>query len=104
MAKKIARNKKYLNFKGRMVMVGFGSIGQGVLPLIFRHIDIKPEQIKYIGISHYHGDHIGQVNSFPNSTLLIDATAKHATAGAESAKAISTCPANRDCTMSPLPL
>ena len=24
-------------------MIGFGSIGQGVLPLIFRHIDIKPE-------------------------------------------------------------
>jgi homospermidine synthase len=33
---------------GRMVMIGFGSIGQGVLPLIFRHIDIKPEQITII--------------------------------------------------------
>ena len=31
-----------------MVMIGFGSIGQGVLPLIFRHIDIKPEQITVI--------------------------------------------------------
>ena len=31
-----------------MVMIGFGSIGQGVLPLIFRHIDIKPEQITII--------------------------------------------------------
>ena len=29
-------------------MIGFGSIGQGVLPLIFRHIDIKPEQITVI--------------------------------------------------------
>jgi glyoxylase-like metal-dependent hydrolase (beta-lactamase superfamily II) len=34
-------------------------------------IDLKPEQIKYVGISHYHGDHIGQVGSFPKSTLLI---------------------------------
>lgn len=34
-------------------------------------LKIKPEQIKYIGISHYHGDHIGQVNSFPHSLLLI---------------------------------
>ena len=34
-------------------------------------LNLKPEQIKYIAISHYHGDHIGQVNSFPNSTLLI---------------------------------
>ena len=29
-------------------MIGFGSIGQGVLPLLFRHIDIKPEQITII--------------------------------------------------------
>ena len=34
-------------------------------------INLKPEQIKYVGISHYHGDHIGQVASFPKSTLLI---------------------------------
>ncbi len=47
MAKKLAR-RKYLNFKGRMVMIGFGSIGQGVLPLIFRHIGIKPSQITII--------------------------------------------------------
>ena len=40
--------KKYVSFKGRMVMVGFGSIGQGVLPLILRHIGIKPAQITII--------------------------------------------------------
>src|SRR3974390_1150151 len=34
-------------------------------------INLKPEQIKYVGISHYHGDHIGQVGSFPKATLLI---------------------------------
>ena len=34
-------------------------------------LKLKPEQIKYVGISHYHGDHIGQVGSFPQSTLLI---------------------------------
>ena len=34
-------------------------------------IDLKPEQIKYVGISHYHGDHTGQVGSFPKATLLI---------------------------------
>ena len=28
-------------------------------------IAIKPEQIKYVGISHYHADHTGQVSSFP---------------------------------------
>jgi len=34
-------------------------------------IELKPEQIKYVGISHYHGDHTGQVASFPKATLLI---------------------------------
>jgi N-acyl homoserine lactone hydrolase len=34
-------------------------------------LNIKPDQIKYIGVSHYHGDHIGQVASFAKSTLLI---------------------------------
>ena len=36
-------------------------------------IDVKPEQIKYVGISHYHADHTGQVSSFPKATLLIGA-------------------------------
>jgi glyoxylase-like metal-dependent hydrolase (beta-lactamase superfamily II) len=34
-------------------------------------LDIKPEQVKYVGISHYHGDHTGQVASFPKATLLL---------------------------------
>ena len=34
-------------------------------------LKLTPDQIKYVGISHYHGDHIGQVASFPKSTLLI---------------------------------
>jgi homospermidine synthase len=33
---------------GRLVIVGFGSIGQGVLPLILRHIDIAPERITIV--------------------------------------------------------
>ncbi len=32
---------------------------------------VKVDQIKYVGISHYHGDHTGQVGSFPKATLLI---------------------------------
>jgi N-acyl homoserine lactone hydrolase len=34
-------------------------------------INLKPDDIKYVGISHYHADHTGQVGSFPNATLLI---------------------------------
>src|SRR3981189_308660 len=34
-------------------------------------LDVKPDQIKYVGISHYPADHTGQVASFPKATLLI---------------------------------
>jgi homospermidine synthase len=36
---------KHIKFPGRLIMLGCGSIGQGVLPLIMRHIDISPTQI-----------------------------------------------------------
>ncbi|MEI6732771.1 MAG: saccharopine dehydrogenase C-terminal domain-containing protein [Comamonadaceae bacterium] len=41
-------HQKYVTFTGRLVMVGFGAIGQGVLPLLLRHIHIRPEQIVII--------------------------------------------------------
>ncbi len=41
-------NNKYIAFKNRVIIVGFGSIGEGVLPLILRHIDLKPQQITII--------------------------------------------------------
>lgn len=34
-------------------------------------LKLKPEQISFVGISHYHADHTGQVDSFPQATLLI---------------------------------
>jgi homospermidine synthase len=37
--------RKELHFTGHLVMVGFGCIGQGVLPLLLRHIDMSPGQI-----------------------------------------------------------
>jgi glyoxylase-like metal-dependent hydrolase (beta-lactamase superfamily II) len=38
---------------------------------LLAQLKVAPEQVKYIGISHYHGDHIGQANSLPKATLLI---------------------------------
>ena len=43
------RHKHYAAFAGSMVMLGCGSIGQGVLPLILRHIKISKSQISIIG-------------------------------------------------------
>jgi len=39
---------KHVSFSGRLVILGFGSIGQGALPLILRHIDIDPARITII--------------------------------------------------------
>jgi homospermidine synthase len=36
---------KHVDFRGRLVMLGCGAIGRGVLPLILRHITINPRQI-----------------------------------------------------------
>src|SRR5262245_56761005 len=35
----------HIKFPGRLIFVGFGSIGQGVLPLILRHIGIATDRI-----------------------------------------------------------
>src|SRR5688500_7167730 len=34
-------------------------------------LKVKPEQIKYVGNSHFHGDHTGQLNALTQATLLI---------------------------------
>ena len=34
-------------------------------------LKVMPSQVKYVAISHYHGDHVGQVSTLPQSTLLI---------------------------------
>jgi len=39
---------KHARFPGNLVMVGFGSIGQAVLPLLLRHLEIRPEQIRIV--------------------------------------------------------
>ena len=38
----------HVNFPGRLVFVGFGSIGQGVLPLILRHIGISADRVTIV--------------------------------------------------------
>ena len=34
-------------------------------------LKISPDQVKYVGISHYHADHTSQLPSLPKATLLI---------------------------------
>ena len=36
-----------------------------------RQIDVRPEQIEFVGISHWHFDHVGQARHFPQARLLM---------------------------------
>lgn len=38
---------------------------------LLAQLKVTPAQVKFVAISHYHGDHVGQVGFFPQSTLLI---------------------------------
>jgi N-acyl homoserine lactone hydrolase len=69
----------YLIKHGNDYMVWDTGFGKGAgavapketIPELLAKLQLKPDNIKYIGISHYHGDHVGQVGLFPKSTLLI---------------------------------
>src|SRR5215468_6121267 len=41
------------------------------IPEQIAKLQLKPENVKFVGISHYHGDHVGQVDLLSKSTLLI---------------------------------
>ena len=41
------------------------------LPAQLAKLGVKPEDVKFVGISHYHGDHTGGARGFPEATLLI---------------------------------
>jgi homospermidine synthase len=44
----MSKSEVHVKFAGRIVFVGFGSIGQGVLPLILRHIGTSSDRITIV--------------------------------------------------------
>jgi glyoxylase-like metal-dependent hydrolase (beta-lactamase superfamily II) len=44
---------------------------KSTLTQLLAEVNVTPAQVKFVGISHYHGDHTGQANQFPSATLLI---------------------------------
>src|SRR5271169_1504244 len=44
----MSQHEVHVNFAGKIVCVGFGSIGQGVLPLILRHIGTTAARITVV--------------------------------------------------------
>src|SRR5262249_15304657 len=35
-----------------------------------KEVNVTPDQVKFVGVSHFHGDHTGQLSNFPKATLL----------------------------------
>lgn len=44
---------------------------QKTLAAQLAEIGVKPSDIRFVAVSHTHGDHVGNVDMFPESTLLI---------------------------------
>jgi len=67
----IKHGDEYLLWDTGFAMDSGATAPKASLVDMLAQLQLKPEQMKYVGISHYHGDHTGQVASFPQSTLLI---------------------------------
>ena len=44
----MSSHKVHIEFPGRILIVGFGSIGRGILSLILRHIGVAPERVTIV--------------------------------------------------------
>jgi N-acyl homoserine lactone hydrolase len=67
----IKHGDKYLVWDAGQPANGGPSAPKTNIVDLLAQLNLKPEQITYLGISHYHGDHIGQSPLLPDSTLLI---------------------------------
>ena len=38
---------------------------------LLKQMNVDPDEVKFVGVSHFHGDHTGQLASLKNATLLI---------------------------------
>ena len=69
----------YLIKHGNDYMVwdtGFGMSAPNTAPKVslidqLAQLKVMPEQVKFVGISHYHGDHVGQAGTFAKSSTLL---------------------------------
>ena len=54
-----------------------------------RQIGVAPGRVKFVGVSHGHFDHIGQIADFPKATLLIGAEDFEASKTGDAAKRLA---------------
>ena len=55
----MSASKIHIDFPGRIIFIGFGSIGQGTLPLVLRHIGVAKERITVIAADD-HGKKVAE--------------------------------------------
>jgi hypothetical protein len=67
----MASSQTRARFDGHIRMLGFGSIGQAVLPLLLRHIDMRADQIEIIKPSE---DGLAAAREFgvPHTAIKVD--------------------------------
>ncbi len=76
---------------------GHAMTAPGVAPKVslvdlLAQLDLKPDQIKFVGISHFHADHTGQLASFPKATVLIGKADWDAVSNPAPAPGVNTAP------------
>ena len=68
----IKHGSDYMMWDTGQAMTAVGGVAPKVSVVDqLKKLNVTPEQIKYVGISHYHGDHTGQIDSFPGATVMI---------------------------------
>ncbi|UXY15471.1 saccharopine dehydrogenase NADP-binding domain-containing protein [Chitiniphilus purpureus] len=59
-------------FSGKVLLVGFGSIGQGVLPLLLKHLQLAPTRVSIVAADD-HGAAVAQEYGVRLSVIRLDA-------------------------------
>lgn len=66
--------------KGKEIFGGRFSVKR-TLAAQLKELGLKPDDIRYVGLSHLHFDHTGNIGLFPNATFIIAATELSAARG-----------------------
>jgi glyoxylase-like metal-dependent hydrolase (beta-lactamase superfamily II) len=56
--------------------------GAAHAPSQLAELDLKPDDIRYVGLSHLHADHSGNAALFPNATVIQHRSATPSQSGA----------------------
>lgn len=88
----MAENTTHVEFGGRLLMVGFGCIGRGVLPLLLRHIAIRRGHFRIVTDQDTHRD-IAEVHGIGMrvEALTRDNTGASSPRSSARATSCSTC-------------